>query len=596
MPLLADKISFAERHIVNKEGVKFSLKGRDWVREEFWRPADGFKLWLPDTAAASDVCEDCRGHIGEIIEHPGDNVTRSKIHAKTKCPGLDAAPIIVTVLNLERQGGKTFGSMAYALATIFKSRNKSIAGLWASEDQGTRIFRETYEEAILRSEALKTRCEINGVPPRLWIPATKSRFEVLAASHASITGRSRTHILVDEARDLDPRVVMALIPSIFAMQGLECPSGHVSLDKDTPNPPAVCSACGARIMPWFGRLILTSSSGVVDPGGGNFFAELIDHLREEPNKNFHLFATDKQLNPRRSTVVVNAIESVFGRLESTKEYAEAEIGNRWTRKGEEVVSKADLNKCIDRSIRFQGTECADPCVAFLDTSDFVEKTSLVIVAHDSTRSTEPWDCVWVPKVEWWDPATTGGIIDTKAVMLAVQGMLTLYPRLVACWVDVRGRPWAMGLVKNLRSNKVKAWTENTMHESDSGWLALAGRIRAGSIRIPNCDAMIKEFSGVQLKRIGQTPRVADIDRRKCHKDITESLALCCYLVAKEKEMRRISLSDLRKRQLAIGATAKAHALVGDVAARARAAEKRDREKSSGKLENVSGQNFGGQYW
>ena len=44
MPTLAEKIKFAEEHIRNKEGIRFSLKGRDWVRDQFWLPADGFKL------------------------------------------------------------------------------------------------------------------------------------------------------------------------------------------------------------------------------------------------------------------------------------------------------------------------------------------------------------------------------------------------------------------------------------------------------------------------------------------------------------------------------------------------------------------------
>ena len=56
MPSLADKVTFATKHITTPDGEPFSLKGREWVLDQMWRPLDGWKLW-PEKRG--ELCIDC---------------------------------------------------------------------------------------------------------------------------------------------------------------------------------------------------------------------------------------------------------------------------------------------------------------------------------------------------------------------------------------------------------------------------------------------------------------------------------------------------------------------------------------------------------
>jgi len=107
------------------------------------------------------------------------------------------------------------------------------------------------------------------------------------------------------------------------------------------------------------------------------------------------------------------------------------------------------------------------------------------------------------------------------------------------YVDTRGLPWAVNMVRDLRNvshaQKILAWTK-TGNESEAGWNVLEQRIFGQTIRLPNCKEMIDEFFGVTKKPIerGAGWKVVDRDRRKSHKDITESIAICCYLVGQQQ--------------------------------------------------------------
>ena len=551
MPTLAEKIKFATTYVTNKEGHKFSLKGRDWVRDEFWLPADGFKLWRHE---GKTVCDKCADHIAEIVEHPDDNPTIG-----CQCGGLVAEPIIVTVLNLQRQDGKTFSSMAYALATLFKTKRKSFAFLAASEAQALALYRENYEQTIDANPALSARCDLQRM--RFTVPKTHGVFEALSTAHKSATGRSRTHILIDEARDIEARVAMALIPSVFAMHGIECPRGHVQLDaEESINAPKKCTACGERLTPWFGRIIITSSAGVLEDNERDWLNELVEDLEQNPHPNFHVFRADRQLNPRKSAKIVGALEDVFGRLDSTRHYVAAEMGNRWVRKGDDVVTNADVKRVVDNTLTNEN-HCSAVCVGFLDTSVAVEKTALVILADDAQYSGDTWEHVYVPRLDFWLPGKMpGGVIDELEVRAHIEMILPMFPNLRSLYVDTRGMPWAVKMVKFLRAKggelgrKLRPWIK-TGDESRSGWVILEQRIRGQTIRLPNVKEIFDEFKGVKRKRVAnRQPEVVDRDRRKSHKDITEALACCCFLAAQDAMIKKLGMADMRQRNSASNMT------------------------------------------
>jgi hypothetical protein len=578
VPTLADKIAFAAKHLKTKEGVCWSLKGREWVRDEFWLPADGWKLWRRDGA---DHCKDCLEHAGEIIEHPSDNPTHG-----CSCGGLTAEPILVTILNLDRGDGKTFNLMAYSLATLFKSRNKSIAALWASEDQGSQIFRETWQAAIEQAPALRKRCDIHGTPPQIWDPKTRCRMEVLTASHSSVTGRRRTHILIDEARDIDARTVIALLPSINAMHGYECPAGHVQLTPEeleamAGNIPEKCSVCGERLGEWWPRIIMASAAGILDGTEKDWLYELVEELEAHPHPNYHLFTSQKwgrPLNPRKSAKVTGALESVFGILPSTRHYMAAESGNQWTRKGEDVASIASVKRVMDASLHNEEGS-SRPCVGFLDTSTSVEKTSLVILAEEED-SEQPWQKVYLSYLEFWWPGhgrcmSTAKIPD-QDVRRAVETILPLYTGLVDFQVDLKASVandksdylWPTIMLRELRKGagawrgKLRGWSQDG-DASDVGWDLFLGRLDAANgqtIRLQYSAEILDEFKGLMRR----TPKfgdrkavVTDRNRRTMHKDITQSIACCCWLIAKQQMRARAGTSiaeRLRRTSTAKAAT------------------------------------------
>lgn len=555
MVSVAEKIRFAEQHITAKEGHKFSTKNRDWIKNDFWLPADGFKLWR---ANDTEPCDDCKDRIGEVIEYDYQNDTQSEEHRKYGCPGLVAEPIIVTAINLGRQDGKTFSTMAYALATMFKGKNKSLALLASSREQARVIYDEVYIRAINASPALRRLADVGA--KKIIVPKRKTILEPLSTNAATLTGRSRTHLLIDEARDIEARTAMALIPSVFAMHGVECPRGHVQLrTTEGERAPTHCSACGDHLARWYARIIIASASGVLQGNERDWFAELVDDLEQNPHPNFHLFRSAESVNPRKSTAIVGALEQVFGRLDSTKHYIDAEAGNKWTKPGEEWLTKADILRCVDNKLHNE-QGCDVRAIGFLDTSRTVDKTSLVIVADDVERSVEPWDYVYMSRVDVWDPkAMKDGVIDEEEVERYLHTILPVYPALVTLPVDTRVQPWAIRLVKRMRqahgvsyAKRISGWNKQST-ESNIGWNILEQRIKQKTIRLMNHGPMLAEFQGLKRKDLPNgTSIVVDRDRRKSHKDITESLALIMYLIHMETMKKRQSLSDTVKRTMTLG--------------------------------------------
>lgn len=532
MTLLSDKIRFAENQITLADGQRFAVKGHEWVRDQLWLPADGFKLW---PRQGSRPCETCAALATTIVEHPDDNPT-----VKCKCGGLEAAPIIVTVLNLERQDGKTTGSMAYGLTALFVARNKRIGFLCASEDQAETLLRENYVQTIERNARLNALA----VCKRLLIevPQTHGVLEALSCSDRSVTGRTRTHLLIDEARDIPARVVAKLLPAVFAMHGFECPRGHVQFTisqlEGMKRQPTECPVCHERLGPWYARIVIATSSGVIaDDPEKDWCSELVERLEREPHPNYHLFRSEVALNPKKSGTIVNAIGGVFGELESMSNYMAAEIGNQWTHKGDEPVDRKAIDKCTDKTLT-NLSECGAECVAFLDTSLSVEKTSLVVLADDRQPDAQPWSRVFVAHLFWWELGG-GRVIDENAVYDYLKKLMPMFSGLRTLGVDTTFSPWAKRLVKRVHDDKlpwdrkIEGW-DNHQHQNRAGRADLLTLIAEQRIRLPDCEEMRAEFRGVKKAPKGSLDVWVDRNRKKKHADIIESLACCCYFRALEE--------------------------------------------------------------
>lgn len=541
MTTLVEKKRFAERYITTPDGRPFLFDGYEWMLDQFWLPLDGWKLWPVDN---NKLCESCAAKANTLVEkRTAVRSTRTKNHLQTRdCAGLKLEPLLVVAINIKRQQGKSFGAAGYSLATAFKQDHESIQIVAASEDQVTRIFNKNYRGPIKRNKMLEKRAIVRGTT--IEIPRRNSDIQVTATSLSAVSD-TRTRVIVEEARAVPVKVAMAVIPTLFARGGWECPEGrnHTRTHDgvDHPNAPKKCSVCGKKTQPWYGRTLLLSSAGEISDDDGDWFAELIDVYTKNPHPNVHVFRSTENLNPKISKKQVTAFSDIFGNLDSTRTYADIEGANEWRRRGDPFMSESDITRIIDPRLGNEDGN-AKPCVAFLDTSQTVEKTCWVVVADDTDLSSDPWEYIYTPRIDVWLPEDMGGVIDDNVVYEHLGLHLPMFPGLRRMLIDTTGRPWAVRLLKRLKQLRAKWVTRvegiGKHHtESQQGWSVLEQRILLQKLRLMNVAGMMKEFRGAIRKRDpqGEHPeKIVDRNRRQAHRDITEAIAMCCYLIQLEQ--------------------------------------------------------------
>lgn len=551
-PVVRERVDFIHRHVIVKTGERFDLTDprRRWVIDEYFAAVDGFKLWprVPDI----ELCEWCAPRAGTIVdEWQDEDDAAAAAHAAENagCPGLKTEPILLSLINVPRQDGKTSSSMGYTVAVLFKARNKAIAFVAAAKDQTSRLFDESWRNAIASNPALETRCTIVG--DTLHVPETNSKMWMLATSGASSTGSSATHVLYDEARDVPPDVFMALLPSIFARSGFECPiPGHYHVEGDSDR--ARCPKCSKKLRPWFGRTIATSSSAVEGDAEDSWFGERVEYFEKNPHPNVHVYKRDTSSNPAIKTRYKMALGSALESSPALRPYVMAEIYNQRTRKGEDFVSPAHLERALRRDLKNERASTA-PTVGVLDASIVGDLTSLVLLAP----RTEDWlGRLYTSHIFFWDPAHQAqGLIDDRAVLAYLDELLVGFPALVGLAIDTRGMPWAAKMFKTItestrpwgrRVESIASWDKGA---EDNGWTVLEEHIVRGTIEIQDLPVIRSEFQGIKKRRNQDgTYKVVDKNREKRHRDVTASLSAGCYMTVREAAKKEITLAQLEARR------------------------------------------------
>ncbi len=553
MTPLADRIAFCESEIVNNKGNRFSVDGRDWVVENLFRPLQSHKLWPVDPSA---LCRGCKRQAGSLIEWTPeleDGLSDHR-HETPGCEGLTAEPVFVVVLNLQRGAGKTFNSMAWVLSELTLGERRSVGFLAKAGKQTRTLVRENLHDPITSNDELAGILRIIG--DRVENYDNGSFFELVDTSHGSATGRRRDILFIDEARDVDARTFAALLPSIKTRSSWECPSQHVKYPMGR-EAPATCSVCGDALKPYFPRIVITSTSGVLDGSEKDWFNELVDHLEKNPSPWAHLYRDDEAANPDEDERENKVIKEVFGEVESLATYIEVETTNQPRRKGDPFVTDRQLDTITNRD--FRNAEGSDRrCFGFLDTSKIHDRTTLVLAAEAPGYS-KPWEMLEVIRYDVWDPAKQpGGRIKQSVIQEHLDEVVPLFPNLQRIEVDTRGRlhgmSWAADLVSECRKErpiwgrKIHSFNDTTRREI--GWQHLEYRIHYNKIRIPPEKILRKELKGVSRGFDNKGNVVwKDINRKISHADIAESIANICRMV----------LDDMRRpRAKGLGKLAKAH--------------------------------------
>jgi hypothetical protein len=384
----------------------------------------------------------------------------------------------------------------------------------------------------------------------LKVPQNKSLLEITASTHGSITGTGRTHVIIDEARDVKGRVLMAAIPSIEDAAGYECPRGHVRIDNPTPDilrRQAPCSVCGADLIPWQGRLIIMSSSGL--DLGDAWFNELVEQIDTRPDANTHLYRQSESQNPKVSKDTVNALDRVFSGVSGLRDYVEVELHNKAARPGDSYLTKAEIEACISQRDNAEGS--MRRCLAFLDTSLSTDLTSLVI-GEEREGCKIAFDRIDIVRIDVWDPAKQPGkVIDPLAITAHLDDIMPRFPGLLWLDVDVRIMPWAVQAVNLWRTTKpwgkrVRGFSGNRA-ERDIAWESLEMRVLARTITFPRHERMLRELAGLRRHRTPQgRMEIRDAAREKSHADISESIATVCYMAHQEAIISRQSLVQVKE--------------------------------------------------
>ena len=538
MTAIERKEAICSKYIRTITGRPFSFEGREWQRDQLWLALEGWRLW-PVDVPEPNLCPACSVIAGSLVE-----TLKDVPHCGKKgCTKLEGRRITYIVVKLERRGGKTFGLSSWMIATL-ASGEPNFAALYiaAAGDQTDELFRDNWVGPVERSKDLQKKLEIS--TNRMTNLKTRSFVEIAPTSFRSITGRGKTLVVIDESRDIDARVAAALLPSIWAEKGYKCPKGHVRFSGEATV--AVCGVCKSPLEPWNAQAILMSSAGILDGGSRDWFADLVDLLRKEPDPDYYLIDLDNP-NPDISLPSRDAFSRVMGQIDSMKTFVHAEAGTEFLRKGEDYVPRASVEACSDQFLQMEEGELG-PAIAFLDTSISKDLTSLVIAVPDlarllPTEANRPWFRLRWSHIKSWDPSVfPGKTIDPAIIEAYVHRVLSGYPGLVAFDVDIRGSrvPWAQTFVDQAR--KKYAWGKVTKgwgfgkHEQlvrDSSYSIMQAMVLEGRTRWPRdgreSAIIAKEFAGLRLQqRPDGTWGVVDRERNIRHADIISGMAGVCW--------------------------------------------------------------------
>lgn len=557
-----EALEFCSKHY-RKNGRPFSIKGREWVRDELFEPALSWKLWPRDK---EDLCGECAKEVGTLVQWSPELV-KKYAEKPDCCSGIVLKKIMMVVLNLQRGAGKTTNTCALITALLVKEPQVRASFLASAGQQAQTIFRENILQAVQSSKALSRRFSMERKKLLFDRAHDMTSFvEVLDSSASSAAGRRRNFLFFDEGRDIHADVFVHMLPSIKAGSLLACPNrgakkvGHHSKPY-RPHVIEYCDDCGTVLEPSIPVTIITSTSGVRSGGARDWFDEMVEMLAAKEEGIAHLYRSADASNPDASEVETELLKLV-GNVPVLSERMGAEIDNIPIIQGEGLVTPAEISQCIHPAAK--QTYVSDlPTLGFLDTSTVGDLTSLVLVSEDPD-SKKPWEIIRLSHVFYWRPSEVeGGVITEHTVIPYLTQVLPGFSNLVEVRIDTRGmrgatlrsrenmaqKEWPYRLLDMLDEHqapkelcqlrtKIHGFsglfdTHEVQKQRSAAWTQFDQRIRSNTIRLFPHQILERELRGLAKKHTSSgLLEVKDKARKQSHADIAEGLAMCCYMAWK----------------------------------------------------------------
>jgi len=534
------------------------IEVREWVRENVYKPLDGFKVW----PRGKRLCEKHAAEVGTIL--PKRALCRAEAHEG--CDGLRGFKILVVCVDVSRQDGKTTGIATYELSDLVYARNAHALYLAAAEGQSDRVFDQKFLAMLGSNQQAKAQI-VPGMDSLRNLKRNNS-FIYVPTSAKSIASGSYRLLLVDEVRSIDPEVVMILLPSILSETGVECPHGHHA----GPRPPCPkcreplegfecdvhglfeapkCPACGVEEEEYFGRAVLCSSAG----DDVAFWTDLVASLQAEPDPNWHLFSTNARLNPHKSKETHGALSRVLTRIPGIEGMVNRELNNVPGGRGDEFLGPKLIESITDPTLRnldvYEG-----PCLGFIDCSLTTDLTSLVVVGDftDAEMKLPPWSTLATIRIDVFDPKDqeqfpngrvryrrdpNGGV----SLEQHLEEFVGRFPGLLELWIDTtlldeardlflwtQEQPWR-GKVLEYPPPKEKELVKQLI------WDSLEIKTLEGprGLRIQKHHKLVEELKQAKTKvsewgirKVVDSGKGNRRGKRRMHRDVSMSLAGCCW--------------------------------------------------------------------
>lgn len=543
MASIETKISFLQKHWINPKGRPFSIEGREWV-QDFFRSLEGFKCWPVDQ---KHLCLICHSQWGSVIEDEQETKhTRTEQHRQENqgCLGLDSEPIFFIVFKADRRTGKTFNFGGYCGASMYLETWQNIAFVSTSFMSSEDLIQENFKGPIEANKALNQRTRIT--KRLITIQKQRSKLRFFGTVPKAMTGKGFTLIGIDEARDVDAKVAIAVLPSIQESNGIKCV--HCAYFKMGIPSQTVdrCPNCGFNLKHWYGRAAIMSSAGLIkERSGQDWFFHLRNRLISNPDKSAHLIEIDNAAlaNPEFSQDSKNAAKRIFSSVQGLKELVDVEYSSEFRKEGEQFINDTDIDAAVDFLLENK-TPILEPTIFFLDTSKIQHLTSLVGLSS-IPEGRKHFEKSYVSHITYWDPRERNPDkslilpygIEPRLIEEVCDEIMPQTPNLIGLWIDCRnakGVTWAKPFVKKLKEEKKYGHLVHIVNEDygknfrDAGWAEVERSIMHRLIKIPNNPRLLQELRGAVWKMYRGNIRVHESTASN-HLDVAEGLAATAVL-------------------------------------------------------------------